>query len=273
MAGPWTVSRDRRDGEAGQGLKALFGRAGSTVPHAPPVGQASTGVPGRRLRGKAWWAVPLIALMTAAAVVLSWATVSLAQRGIAAAHAAASIRGGPLVAPAPRSAGNLPRRLDPTQSPADRLIVTRLEHRFATTSAQLMAAAGHAHRAGPVTAIRPAGLYGEPGHLDPLTSRPSWVMYLGLQSSATLGPPLATIGSLMMGILGRHSKIGPWPVAAGHRGGQANCTLAYLGGTAVSVCGWATGRTVGVVASPARETSVSELAMLLIQMRYNLQRG
>ena len=272
MAGPWTITRDQPDGEAGQGLRALVARVGSQVPLAPLIGRLTrVRTPGRRL-GKAWWAVPLIALMTAVAVALAWTTVSLAEGGVAAVHAAASIRGGPLVVPVPRSAGGLPLRVGVTQDPADHLVIAQLEQRFAAVSTQLLAAAGPG-RAGPAAAIRPSGLYGEPGHLDPLTSRTSWVMYLGLQSGTRLGPPASTVGSLMLGILGRDSKIGPWPVAPGHRGGQANCTLAYLGGTAVSVCGWATGRTIGVVASPARETSVRQLAMVLIQMRYDLQRG
>lgn len=293
MAGTWTISRDRPDAEPGQDLRAMLSRVGSRAAQATLIRpQAGAGPVRHRVQGirsrpagrdrsarragrpiRAWWAVPLIALMTAAAVALAWVTVSLAEAGVAATHAAASISGGPLVAPAPRSAGELPRRFSTTPNPADQLIISQLEQRFSAISGQLLAAAGRANPARPVTAIRPSGLYGQPGHLDPLTSQPSWVLYLGLQSSATLGHPLDTISSLMMGILGKYSKVGPWPVAAGHRGGQANCTLAWLGKTEVSVCGWATGRTIGVVASPERETSVRELAMVLIQMRYELQRG
>jgi hypothetical protein len=76
----------------------------------------------------------------------------------------------------------------------------------------------------------------------------------------------------MMGILGHWSKIGPRPVLAGHRGGAANCTVAWLASTSVAVCGWATDRTMGVVASPLRDTGVRELAALLLKMRYDLQR-
>ncbi len=274
MAGPWTISRDQPDGEPSQDLRALYGRVVSGATRAPLARQlARAWAPGGRPGNKAWWAVPLAALMTALVVLLTWGTVSLAQHGLAAARAAASIRGGPLIAPAPRTAGALPRRFGSTPDPADQLIITQLEQRFAAVSARLVAAAGSGRPARPVTAIRPAGLYGEPGHLDPLTSRPSWVMYLGLQSSAALGQPIGVIGSLMLGVLGRNSKIGPWPVAAGHRGGQANCTIAWLGRTEVSVCGWATDRTIGLVASPARETSVAQLATLMIPMRYDLQRG
>ncbi|HEX9065058.1 MAG TPA: hypothetical protein VF843_08110 [Streptosporangiaceae bacterium] len=286
MAGPWTISRDRAEGKAGQDVRAWLGRvrapavplvgpaarkpeAGSATPGSPSTGARNTG--GRALP---WWAVPVLTLLAVAAVVLAWATISLGQYGVSAAQAAASISGGPLVSPAPRSAGNLPRRFDVTIDPADQQIVTQLEQKFAAVTAQLLAGAARGAATGArVTAIRPAGLYGEPGHLDPLTSRPSWVMYLGLQSSARFGSPADTISSLMMGILGKYSKIGPWPVAAGHRGGQANCTVAWLGGTETSVCGWATGNTIGVVASPTRETSVGELAMLLIQMRWDLQRS
>ena len=293
LARPWSVSRDRPEPERGQNLQAMLGRAWPRPARAPQAGQTPGAVlAGRRLddiwarrpgglrhlhsalrRSRAWWAIPLIGLMTAAAVLLTWATASLAEGGIRASQAATAISAGPLVAPAPRSAGGLPLRLYTNQDRADQLIITQLKQKFSAVSSRLLAvAARHGGPAASAGVIRPSGLYGEPGHLDPLTSRPSWVMYLGLQSPASLGQPASTIGTLMMGILGKYSKIGPWPVAAGHRGGQGSCTVAWLGNTDVSVCGWASGRTVGIVASPARETSVGELATLLIKMRYGLQR-
>jgi non-ribosomal peptide synthetase component F len=48
--------------------------------------------------------------------------------------------------------------------------------------------------------------------------------------------------------------------------------VAWLGQTSVSVCGWATDHTIGALASPVRDTSVRELAAMLTQMRYDLQR-
>lgn len=290
---PWTISRDRPDGEPSQDLPALLGRIRSRAARASVVRRlAGAGANARRLGAvrsrqprspgpapgarrpvRARWAIPLIALLTAAAVLLTWATVSLAQRGAAASRATASIRGGLLVTPAPRSAGNLPRRFGMTPNPADQRIMTRLGHRFAAVSDRLLAAASRADPARPVTANRPGGLYGQPGHLDPVTARPSWVVYLGMQSSAKLGSPVDTIESLMTGILGKYNKIGPWPVPAGHRGGQADCATVWLAGTKVSACGWATDRTIGIVASPALETGTGELATLLVRMRYDLQRG
>jgi hypothetical protein len=97
-------------------------------------------------------------------------------------------------------------------------------------------------------------------------------MYIGLDATASLGAPADSVGRLMMGILGPYAKIGPWRVNAGHRGGAANCTVAWLGQTMVGVCGWATSHTIGVLASPIRATSVAELATLMIRMRYELQR-
>ncbi len=264
MAGPWTISRERAEDEPGQDLPNRLLQAGSRVATLPALG---------RRPDKRWWAIPLLTVMTAIAVLLAWATVSLAQRGVAASTAAGKISGGPLIAPAPRSAGGLPRRFVTTPDPADQLIIRELRQRFSSVTGQLLSAARQADRGRPVTAIRPGGLYGQPGHLDPVTSRPSWVIYLGLQSTAALGRPIDTVGTLMLGFLGKDSKIGPWPVAAGHRGGQANCTVTWLAATEVSVCGWATDNTVGVVASPTRETSPAEMAMVLIQMRYELQRG
>ena len=288
MAGPWSISRDRRDGD----LRDTLGRNRSPAARTPLLavlsGSVRTGArtkniwswregrthraPRAALKIRAWWAIPVIALMTAAAVLLTWATASLAQSGIAASNAASAISGGRLVSPAPRSAGGLPLRVGTTQDPADQAIITRLEHRFSVVSSRLLAGALRGTSARATSAVRPSGIYGEPGHLDPVSSRPSWIKYLGLQSPARFGQPSNTISTLMMGILGNYSKIGPWPVAAGHRGGQANCTVAWLAGTEVSVCGWATARTIGIVASPARDTSVGALATLLIKMRYGLQR-
>lgn len=293
MAGPWSISRDRRDREAGLNLRDVLDRARSRAAHTPFIGRLPGTVrrqpraiaigspraahmgraPGAKLTIRAWWAIPVLAVMTAVAVLLTWATASLAQGGIAASRASSAISGGRLVAPAPRTAGGLPLRVGTTEDPADHAIISQLERRFAAVSSQLLAAAtAHGTAAGSAAPVRVSGLYGEPGHLDPLTSRPSWIIYLGAGSPARFGQPSVTIGALMMGILGKYSKIGPWPVAAGHRGGQANCTVVWLAGTEVSVCGWASDRTIGIVASPARQTSVGELATLLIKMRYGLQR-
>jgi len=237
----------------------------------------------------------MLALMTAAAVFLAWATVSIARTGFATTQAAARLAGGPLVVPAPRAAGNLPRRFGTSIDPASASIAAEVDQRFAAVGAQLIAAAeraasaagkgaagsggtagGGTAGAGPagrkITAIMPSGLYGEPGHLDPVTNRPAWILYLGFDATGNLGQPGATVTGLMMGILGRWSKVGPWRVPAGHRGGAANCTVAWLASTSVAVCGWATDRTMGVIASPVRDTGVRELATLLIKMRYDLQR-
>ncbi len=294
MAGPWTISRDRRDGESRADFGAVLSRIGSwsrrtllirnpgVLFRPEPQGQRAAGGPAasagvRPLRRPvgARWAVPLLAVMTGAAVFLAWATVSLARTGFAAAEATASRSAGPLVVPAPSTAGNLPLRADSSVDPASRPVATQVHQRFAAVGAQLIAAAERAGSgsAGPkITATTPSGLYGEPGHLDPVTNRPAWIMYFGLDATAKLGSPGSSVTSLMMGILGHWSKIGPWPVLAGHRGGAANCTVAWLASTSVAVCGWATDRTIGVVASPVRDTGVRELAALMLKMRYDLQR-
>jgi hypothetical protein len=264
LAGPWTISRERADDDPGQDLPARLLQVGTRVADLPVIG---------RRPAKHWWALPLLALMAALAVLLAWATISLAQRGVAASAASGKIIGGPLVAPAPRSAGGLPRRFASAPDPADQAIIRQLQQRFDAVTGRLLSAARRAHGGRTVAAIRPGGLYGQPGHLDPVTSRPSWVLYMGMQSAAGLGRPIDSVGTLMMGFLGKYSKIGPWPVATGHRGGQANCTVAWFASTEVSLCGWATANTVGVVASPTRETSVAELSIVLIQMRYDLQRA
>jgi hypothetical protein len=276
LAGPWTISRDRRDGESRPNFGAVLGRIGAWSRQRLLI--RNPGVlfrPAARVRPvrrpiRARRAVPLLAVMTAAAVFLGWATVSLARTGLATTEAAARLSGGPLVAPAPRTAGLLPRRFGASIDPASASIAAQVQQRFAAVGARLIAAgAGQAGRK--VTAITPSGVYGEPGHLDPVTNRSAWILYFGFDATGKLGQPGATVTSLMMGILGRWSKIGPWRVPAGHRGGAANCTVAWLASTSVAVCGWATDRTMGVIASPVRDTGVRELATLLLKMRYDLQ--
>jgi hypothetical protein len=296
LAGPWTISRVPRDGKGGADFGAVLGAIGSwsrrmlLVRH--PWVRHRPAAPGQRAAGRpvtgavarpakrplsAWRAIPLLAVMTAAAVFLGWATVHVARTGIAITQAAVRVTGGPLVVPAPRTAGTLPLRFGKSIDPASAPIAAEVHQRFAAVGAQLIAAAERAGGAGTagrkITAIMPSGLYGQPGHLDPMTNRPAWISYVGFDASGRLGQPGATVTSLMMGILGKWSKIGPWPVPAGHRGGAANCTVAWLARTSVAVCGWATDRTMGVIASPVRDTSVSELAMLLLKMRYDLQKA
>jgi len=309
LAGPWIISRDQRDA-AGANFEAVLGRIGSwsrrTLLNRNAGARFRPAAPGRRVtRGPvtgvrirparraigARWAVPLLAAMTAAAVFLGWATISLARTGFAATQAAASRAGGPLVVPAPRAAGNLPRRFGARIDPASASIAAKVHERFAAVGTQLMAAAeradsgaagkaaagsggpaGAGQAGGKLTAVIPSGLYGEPGHLDPVTNRPAWILYDGFDATGRLGQPGTTVTSLMMGILGKWSKVGPWRVPAGHRGGAANCTVAWLASTSVAVCGWATDRTMGVIASPVRDTGVRELATLLLKMRYDLQR-
>jgi hypothetical protein len=291
LAGPWTIGRDRQHADGGTDLctparpfpPVQHHTAATFPPLAPPASPALRAKPPADSRGrrriKATWALTLPAIITAAAVLLAWATVSIAERGVAASQAAAKRSAGPLVIPAPRSAGGLPRRYGPITQQGSRAIIAQLRQRFGGVGYRLVTdarkaaeAGGNAGAAAKITAAWTSGLYGQPGHLDPNTSRPAWVMYLGLDATAEFGAPADSVGQLMMGILGPYAKIGPWRVNAGHRGGTANCTVAWLGQTMVGVCGWATGHTIGVLASPVRDTSVAELATVMISMRYELQR-
>lgn len=279
--------RTRRPGPA-RGASAAFGSPAvtasvtatraATVPAAAPVAPPVM-TPARTRRFPTRLAVPVLAVMTAVAVLLAWATIHVAARGLAAGEAAGQRIGGPLVIPAPRHAGGLPRRFGPITDPAARSIVTEFRQRFGAVGAGLVADARRAAASGnrspgrDITAAWTSGLYGEPGRLDPQTYRSSWIMYLGLDATGRLGRPAETVARLMMRVLGPYARVGPWPVAAGHRGGSANCTVAWLGQTSVAVCGWASGHTIGALASPVRDTSVRELAALMVRMRFDLQRA
>src|SRR5262249_59247379 len=140
--------------------------------------------------------------------------------------------------------GGLPRRFGSINREGAGPIAAELRQRFAAVGAGLISGARRGSAAGPVRAAWTSGLYTQPGHVDPVTARPAWVMYLGLDASAKIGVPYDVIARLMMGILGRYSKVGPWRVPAGHRGGSANCTVAWLAQTQVAVCGWASDHTI-----------------------------
>jgi hypothetical protein len=233
---------------------------------------------GRRQRDTTAGTVCLLVVLALLAALLTWATISLARRAMASSEAAAANFAGSLVIPPPEVAAGLPRRVGAVAEPGAGAIVTVLRQRFGAAGAALIADARRAAEAAasgapprPVTAAWTSGLYGQPGHIDPLTGRPAWVMYLGLDASRALGLQADVIGRLMLRILGPYSKVGPWPVAAGHRGGTANCTVASLARTPVAVCGWASGHTIGALASPTRDTSVAELATLMARMRSDLQ--
>jgi hypothetical protein len=223
-------------------------------------------------------AISLLVVMAVLAALMTWATVSLARRAMASGPADANYVAGSLVIPPPKVAAGLPMRPGAVGEPGAGPIVTVLRLRFGALGAVLIADARRAANAAassaparPVTAIWTSSLYGQPGHIDPVTGRQAWVMYLGLNASSTLGLQGDVISRLMMGIIGPYAKVGPWPVVAGHRGGTANCTVAWLAQTSVSVCGWTNGHTIGAVASPTRDTSVAELATLMAKMRFDLQ--
>jgi hypothetical protein len=100
---------------------------------------------------------------------------------------------GPLVSPAPRIAGGLPRRFGSISQEGAGPIVGVVRQRFGVLGAGLIAdtrqAAAAAGGDRPVTAAWPSGLCGQPRHIDPVARRPAWGMYLGLDATAKLGLP------------------------------------------------------------------------------------
>lgn len=212
-------------------------------------------------------AVLILTLITLAAVVVAWAGVSLVGRGLAARDPAARGVAGPLVTPAPRMADQLPRRFGPVSDQDQQRLIDQFGARFYAIGNNLPGPGS----AG--SAVRPSGLYAEPGHIDPVTGHPSWIMYLGLGTTRSFGAPERTMAVLMSRMLGPDSQIGYWKVSSGARGGIASCTVATLHQVPVSVCAWATRRAVGALMSPQRDTGVRELATIMIKMRFALQTG
>jgi hypothetical protein len=273
--------RGRRDAEGAEDLRATLGRLGTWPRRAISSAIEVSTEPGVNGRFAAWWAAPLVAVMAAAAVLIGLATYDVIDRAVTASQLAAKRLGGPLVRPAPSVAGGFPRRIGAITDPALLAIVREFGHRFRAAGGAMVASAsltadpasGGGSAAGrDVTASWTSGLYGQPGHLDPVTLRPSWITYYGLDANGALGRPATSITRLMRGLIGPVGPVNAWPVAAGQRGGSANCTMAWLGHTRVSICGWATDHTIGALVSPARETAVGALATLMVKMRDDLQR-
>jgi hypothetical protein len=239
-------------------------RSPRPTPHGrTPHGRTPRGRPGagrpRRERGLGRRvALPMLALLVVAGLVLTAVTVGLVNLGLATAtgnFAAAT----PLVVPAPAVAGGLPRHYQPVTSTVTQGLFTEFVQRFTAISGSYSG--------------QPTGLYREPGTIDLATDDPGWVMYLGYNSATALRAPSATITQLMADLTGSSAPGSSWPVAPGPRGGSARCAIASFGGTMVSLCAWATGRTMGALMSPTSDTRGKELAVLMPRMRLDLQPG
>jgi hypothetical protein len=248
---------------------AVFSRAAESgafslsLPGAPPPPAWLTRRPDFGASRRASRIKALLALlgMALAATVLAYTAVSLALKGLAARPAGDQATAAkPLIWPAPDTAGGLPLHSPVVGNPGTRRVIAQFRRRF---TALLNGS----------SAVYPAALYNEPGRVDLTTGSPAWVMYVGYNERPHLTDPAATVSRLMASLAGPAGNVRPWLVTAGPAGGTARCVVARVGITEVAVCGWATDVTIGAVLSPTRDTSVSELAVLMSQMRPDLQPG
>lgn len=199
----------------------------------------------------------MLAGLIVAAFALVGAIVGLTEvvlNSLGGASAAAS----PLIVPAPGVAGGLPILTAPVTSDTTQELLDSFKARF-------VAATG-------APTGQPSAVYREPGTLDLATDKPAWVMYVGYNSNASLGAPQATVLKLMAGLTGT-SQPSSWSISAGDRGGKARCAIAKITDISVSICAWATSNTYGALMSPAADTSADELAVLMPEMRLDLQPG
>jgi hypothetical protein len=274
------------DDLAGSGLGELPGKVGHEPPPPPadlagPGGQEpeepaaelhrdmhSFGPPapawllrGPVRRARRTKAIATLTVLALTAAALGWAVVMLVMKGMAIEPAGAFAGpAGQLVYPAPGTAGGLPRHSAVVRNPATRLVIAQFRRRFSVVL-------------GGSRADYPAALYNEPGKVDLTVGSPAWLMYLGFNSRTDRSDPAAAVTKLMASLAGPHGNVRPWQVPPGPAGGMARCVVAIVGRTQVAVCGWATGDTIGAVLSPTRDTSVSELAVLMSRMRPDLQPG
>lgn len=168
-----------------------------------------------------------------------------------------------LIIPAPVTAGLLPRSYSRQSGASFRYFA-------GVAGAALQAAERRWQRSAgpePITFQHAMAIYNEPGHLDPQTGLPSWVLYTGLNASSGAGPA-ASLAYFTSGFAAHSWKIGP-----GTGGGSAECLVARESGTGLGMCLWATGHTLAVVISPTRDTTLGELAELMQVMRPDLQLG
>lgn len=203
-------------------------------------------------------AVPVLALLVIAGLVLTGVIVRLVRAGMSSASGA-SAASSPLVVPAPALAAGLPRRYSPVRDLATQQLIAQFISRFTAVSGS--------HTG------RPAAIYREPGTIDLPTGEPGWLMYIGYNSAASLGAPDSTIGRVMTDLTGSSAPDSSWRVAPGPRGGSSACAIASFGATPVSLCAWATEHTVGALMSPTSDTKGNELAALMPLMRLDLQPG
>jgi hypothetical protein len=200
----------------------------------------------------------ILAGLALIAAALGAATAGLAIRGFTAARAGGTAAAA-LIMPAPERAAGLPRHYRLTTDQSVLLAIAQFRQRFAVMR-------------GGSRAAYPAALYGEPGRIDLVSGSAGWVMYLGYNAPASLGGPAATTARLMASLAGTPSAQS-WQVPVGIQGGNARCMIAVIGLMRMSVCSWATERTVAALMSPTRDTSATELAALMLTMGRDLQPG
>jgi hypothetical protein len=209
---------------------------------------------GRRIRRRV--ALPLLALLVVASLALTGAIVGLANLGLSAATPSPAGTS-ELAVPAPALAGGLPRHYRPVTDTGTQALISEFARRFTAVTG---------------SAGRPAALYREPGTIDLATDQPGWVMYLGFNATGSLGAPRATVARVIANLTGDSAPGSSWVAAAGPRGGSARCAIAPFGKITVSLCAWATERTIGALMSPMADTRGNELANVLMpQMRLDLQ--
>jgi hypothetical protein len=198
----------------------------------------------------------VLALLGVVALALTVAIVTLVNVLTSAGDSSAAR---PLIVPAPPVAGGLPRHYWPEHNTTTLRLTLEFKRRFSTISGS--------------SSGQPAAVYREPGTIDLATGEPGWVMYLGYNSASNLGPPTATVERVMRVLIAGSPVSLPWRSAPGPGGGSAQCAIALFGSTDVSLCAWATERTVGALMSPRADTRGNELAVLMPSMRLDLQQG
>jgi hypothetical protein len=201
-------------------------------------------------------AVPVLLGLAVAAAALIVVVVKLAGVGLTTAAGSTGLTS-PLANPVPAYADDLPKQYVSQQNPVTVALINEFTKRFAAVSGSY--------------SDQPAGLYREPGAIDPGTDQPDWVMYLGYNADSDLGSPATTVSKLMGSLIKTTAPNASWAASPGQLGGAARCANASVRGTQVTFCVWATERTYAALMSPSSAAGGQELATLMPLMRLDLQ--
>jgi hypothetical protein len=158
-----------------------------------------------------------------------------------------------IVNPAPATAGGLIRDVNAQTAQQHLIHEIRygLEARFNSTAAGV------------------ATVYDEPGTTSPDTGLPKQILYVGINSGQT--DPSSTLNQFLHTQANGSTSATYTQTSPGPGGGSAACSVETLSSGQLTLCGWATNTTAGILVSTTTDESATQLAGIMRQMRPSLE--